>query len=194
MKKIFVLALVIASALSASPAHAYYLIGRVWGSTSTAKSPVAYTGNIPSTYVTKINNALGDWDVLPGSSLNTGTLNYTTSVSTYDNGSFKITRQDVKAIVGSDYPAVTVTFAGANSATVYISTRWTWSNAFDDPNNIGHLRTVLTHEFGHVWGLDHPWANGQPMTATEKASVMNANYSVKYTPNSDDIAGMAAMY
>jgi hypothetical protein len=32
------------------------------------------------------------------------------------------------------------------------------------------------------------------MTTAERASVMNATMTVKYTPNSDDIAAMAAMY
>lgn len=194
MRKILIVLLALAGVLSSSSADAYLLIGRVWNSTSLAKSPVAYSPNVPSTYVTKINNSLGDWDLLAGSSLNTGTLTYTSSLSTYDNGNFKITRQDVKPISGYDDPAVTITWAGANSATVYLATRWTWASAFDEPNNVGHLRTVLTHEFGHVWGLDHPWANGQSMTSAEKASVMNANFTVKYTPNSDDVAGMAAMY
>ncbi len=194
MKKFVLVFLMVASLFYVSAAHAYLVFGRVWSSTTSAKNPVVYSGNIPSSFLAKINNSLGDWDLLPGSSLNTGTVTSTSSVSTYDNAAFQITRQDVRPITGSDAPAVTITGPGANSATVFISNRWAWSNLFDETNNVGHLRTVLSHEFGHVWGIEHPWADGSSMTAAERNSVMNANYTVKYVPNSDDIAAMASMY
>jgi hypothetical protein len=194
VKRIILVFLIVTSAFSVSAAHAYLTIGRVWTSTANPKNPVAYSGNIPSSYLSKINSSLADWDMLPGSSLNTGTVTYTSSVSTYDNAAFQITRQDVRPITGSDDPAVTITGPGANIATVFISSRWTWSNSFDRPNNVGHLRTVVTHEFGHAWGINHPDADNGSMTAVERNSVMNSNFTVKYVPNSDDIAAMASMY
>lgn len=148
MKKIILIFVIVTSWFTVSVAHAYLTFGRVWSSTANPKNPVAYSGNIPSSYLAKINNSLADWDLLPG----------------------------------------------ANIATVFISNRWTWSNSFDRANNVGHLRTVVTHEFGHAWGIAHPQDDGGSMTAAERNSVMNSNFTVKYVPNSADIAAMASMY
>jgi hypothetical protein len=139
-------------ALNTSPAEAYKLDGRVWTSTTNAKSITAYSVNIPSTYVTKINNSLSDGDLLPGSSLNTGTVNYTSSLAVFDTAKFTIAREDLQSTFGSQAPAITLTVVGGNSSQTYLDKYWTWSSYFDESAKIGHLRTVVTHELGHAWG------------------------------------------
>ena len=194
-KKLSFVTLLVLLLSSTSTADAYKLDGRIWTSTTNAKSITAYSVNIPSTYIAKINNSLSDWDLLPGSSLNTGTVNYTSSLAVFDNAKFTITRLDVQSMFGSQAPAITFSVVGGNSSQIYLDDSWAWSAYFDESAKIGHLRTVVTHELGHSWGIAHPWTRTDPnMTAAERASVMNATMTVKYTPNSDDIAAMAAMY
>jgi hypothetical protein len=174
-------------------ANAYYLAGKVWTSTASVKTPYAFTGNYPSSLVSAASAGNLAWDSLSGSALNTGSLTYTPSSNTYANAALKLSYQNVKTLTGMDVPGATFALAGSNSASVYLNSTWTWGTSFDQTNKKAVARTVLTHEFGHAYGLDHP-AKGGPMTAAEIASVMNATNSVKNTPNSDDIAGIAAMY
>lgn len=194
MKKVLVIvASMVFLGTYSGAANAYYLIGKIWTSTGSVKTPYAFTGNFPSNLVSAANSGNLAWDSLAGSALNTGSLTYTPSSNTYSNAAFKLSFQNVKTLTGMDVPGATFALVGSSSASVYLSSTWTWGTSFDMPNKKAVARTVLTHEFGHAYGLDHP-AKGGPMTATEIASVMNATNSVKNTPNSDDIAGIASMY
>lgn len=73
---------------------------------------------------------------------------------------------------------------------------WTWNlnGNFNKANHVVDVRTVTTHELGHELVLDHPDVGAcAGLTAAEAASAMNANYTKKWTTNSDDEAGAAYM-
>lgn len=179
--------------VSATHAQAYEVFGRVWTSTTTVKTPYAFTGNMPSNFISTLSTANQAWDSITGSTLKTGAVQYTPSTNTYANAAFTVSYQNLSAVLGVSYPGATVTWASSNSASVYFNSTWTWGASFNSATKQAHLRTVATHEFGHAYGL-HEAASGSTDTNAELASVMHGNNTIKYIPNSDDRAGIAFLY
>lgn len=179
----------------AAPAGAYVLIGRVWSSTTNAKSPYVLASNIPSTWTAKLSSSNLKWNLVSNSSLKTSSVIVTSSTSTFINAAFTIDRQDLVQAYGLDVAGLTSgVYTGSNSARIHLNSGWTWSTSFNQANQIADLESVVVHELGHAYGLNEALSGTGPFTAAAVASVMNANYSVKRTPNTDDISGIAALY
>lgn len=187
--------------LVTSSAEAYYRIGRVWSSTSAAKYPTVYSGGLSASLVSTASSMNLKWGGLSNSTLQTGNVYVTSSLTAYENASFKMWMEDNYVTYGDSSPAVTFTCSGCNYARVVLSSRWIWSNQFvipaTNPNYFGYVdsATVILHELGHAYGLDHP--DNDPntaLTSAEIASVMYVNFTIKRNVTADDISGIASMY
>lgn len=101
------------------------------------------------------------------------------------------------------YPAVPgLTQHHVNSAgqpanhSMYLNSDFTWnlSGTMNQTYKKADVRTVVTHELGHFFILVHPNECTGTVTDAEKAAVMNPNWRTKWTPNSDDIAGLKSLH
>jgi Matrixin len=189
------------SLLLTSSAEAYYKFGRVWSSTATTKYPTAFSGALSSSLLATTSTMNQKWGSLPNSSLLTGSVYVTNSLSAYESAPFTIWMEDTYLVYGETAPAFTYTCAGCNSARITLNSHWVWSNQFlyspNNPDRLGYVdsATVVLHELGHAYGLDHPENDpNTSLTSAEIASVMYANFTIKRNPTQDDINGIASMY
>lgn len=191
------LTIALTTGLAATPitAEAYQLIGRVWTSTSTAKVPYALSSGLPLELRNAVSQANQKWNALPGSTLKTGALVVTSNVDLYASAQLTVAYRDTEAAYGVYAPAVTsYVSTSSNRAHIDFSNKWSWSTSFNQSAKIADTASVAVHEFGHAYGLNHMDVAPGPYSATQIAAVMNPNYQVKRTPNSDDAAGIAALY
>lgn len=189
------LTLVAGLSLAPVPADAYQLIGKVWTSTSSVKVPYALSSGLPTSLRSAVSLANQKWNSLAGSTLKTGALVVTSNVDLYAAAQLTVAYRDTEAAFGVYAPAVTSYAAtGSNRAHIDFSNKWTWSTSFDRTAKVADTASVAVHEFGHAYGLNHMDVAPGPYSAAQVAAVMNPNYQVKRTPNSDDIAGIATLY
>lgn len=99
--------------------------------------------------------------------------------------------QDIIAITNTCYERD----SGAMlNAPLFVNSGVAW-NAYDGPIRFSggrvlyDIRRVLTHEFGHVLGLEHPDENGQEVVA-----LMNSRVSDLDRLQSDDLDGIRSIY
>ena len=182
-------------------AEAYYRIGRIWTSTAGQKYPTVWSSNFNSSMI-QVSNAMNQkWGSLPNSTLRTGPLFVTSSISAYENGGFTMSFGDNWAMYSNPSPGITFTCASCNRAHVSLSTKYIWSNRFAAATELsgywGYVdcSTVILHELGHSYGLDHPDADpNSELTYEEISSVMYPTTSIKRIVTPDDASGIASMY
>lgn len=195
MKRLIVATVIAITGLAIYPAtaNAYVLIGKIWTSTANVKSPYVLSTNMPSAWTTRLSTSNGKWNAFANSTLKTGSVTVTSSPSTFMNAAFTIDYQDlVQAYLIND-PGLTTSLAtSGNAAHVHLNSNWNWSTAFSA--NTVDLETVTVHELGHAYGLHHSTLGTGPFTQAAIDAVMNVTYTIKRTPNSDDIAGIAYLY
>ncbi|GAB7107237.1 hypothetical protein JCM4814A_55510 [Streptomyces phaeofaciens JCM 4814] len=181
---------------TASPAQAYCRTGMTKWNATGAKTIGANT-TFPSGMRNGLNGGLKQWN-RSGSALTYNSPVYTGGWQIYAfRASYSYT-----SLMGSapGYASAQRSGGTHNGGTLYLSNRFTWVNA---SQNIGEgkadVQTVVVHEVGHFNGLAHPWAphcsDGSAYTDAEKKSVMTAiNTGTRRALNSDDIAGIKALY
>lgn len=105
------------------------------------------------------------------------------------------------APIGHGVLAMTCTswspLAGAIEFDMQIDPSWAWTTNLSVIRM--DLQTVVTHEFGHALGLDHPCDFNRPTTCSgpERTAVMYGSYTAgenRRTQQADDIAGILAVY
>jgi hypothetical protein len=191
---------VVATALvgmSASPAAAYCRSGMTkWNSTANPWSIAANT-TFPSGLRNGLKGGLLQWN-RSGSNLRYNAPTYTAGWQIYAfRASYSYT-----SLMGSapGYAAAQRSGGTHNGGTLYLSNRFHWVNASQNiGQNKADVQTVAVHEVGHFTGLAHPWPahcpDGSAYTAAEKKSVMTTiNTGTRRGLNSDDIAGVKAIY
>jgi len=87
--------------------------------------------------------------------------------------------------------------AGATEFDMQIDPSWLWTTNLSVMRM--DLQSVVTHEFGHALGLDHPCDFTRPTTcdSTDRTAVMYGSYLAgtnRRTQQPDDIAGILAVY
>jgi hypothetical protein len=182
-------------------AEAYYRIGRIWTSTVGQKYPTVLAGNFNTSMIQVSSSMNQKWGSLPNSTLKTGPVLVTSSSSTYQNSAFTMVFGDNWDLYMDTAPGITLTCAGCNWAHVSLSTKYIWSNRFEKATYLsgfwGYVdsSTVILHELGHSYGLDHPDADpNSEFTYEEISSVMYPTTSIKRIVTPDDASGIASMY
>jgi hypothetical protein len=81
------------------------------------------------------------------------------------------------------------------STSVALNSDFTWNTAgtMNQSQHQVDVRTVVTHELGHVIRLLHPDQCHATLSTAESGAVMEVTWTKKWTPNSDDIAGLRAL-
>lgn len=94
---------------------------------------------------------------------------------------------------GSDTLAITTRWTRGGServeADVVFNTRFQWDSYRGSVRSAWDIRRVALHEFGHVFGLDHPDEHGE-----NKQALMNSILGNLDSLTEDDIAGARSLY
>ncbi|MGA5204367.1 matrixin family metalloprotease [Streptomyces variegatus] len=183
--------------LSASNAEAYCRSGMTkWVSPGTAKTIGANT-TFPSSLRAGLNSGLKQWN-RSSSALRYNSPVYTSGWQIYAfRASYSYT-----SLMGNapGYAAAQRSGSTHKGGTLYLSNRFRWVNGSQNiSQGKADVQTVAVHEVGHFTGLAHPWpphcSDGSSYTNAEKKSVMTAvNTGTRRALNSDDIAGVRAIY
>ena len=198
---------------STTPSNAYWAWGPTWTNPGGSRYLYVWSNSFTSAQQTAINSANMAFDSSktnafdpadPGSStLNISGTTFSTSVTAYDNASFKISRQtntwawSYKAVAITCFATCTAFTPGINKSSIYLNdVNYNFGTAFigSGPNSTVDLQTIVLHELGHSHGLGHPDEIHSPMTPAEAASVMYVNSTIKRTLTSDDIKGLQVNY
>lgn len=192
------------------PSSAFVTVGSTWSSPSAIRYLFLWDSSFSPTEETQIGTMNLKYDSSktnvfnaadPGSSnLNISGLTITSSLTSFDNSKFKISRNTSNWPFSFSAVAVTCRItcyqtneAGSNRAVIYLNdSSYDFGNSFS--GSTYDLQTVILHELGHAHGLAHPADFKYPISAAEVASVMNANGTLKRSLTNDDIYGLEVLY
>lgn len=189
-------------AVTASPAAAYCLNPPGWAQSKwsgASRVTLWQTASIPDGWLDDLQASSRQWNGIAGSTWAVGTVakNWQGPVphagrwylNTTAPGGFG-GAPGITQLSFGDNPGGTITWAN-----IYLDKNWTWNltGTMNQSRKQADVRTVGTHELGHLLMLHHPWACGS-MTTAEKDAVMNAEWKKKWALSSDDKAGAAALY
>lgn len=168
-----------------------------WSSPGTARI-LGVDTSWPSSWRSPTAAVLRSWNVSGSSFRYNTTPQYTGGWRLYKfrGNRYNTTSSGLTSAPGIAYGSTTT--PTHDQTEVIFNTDWSWntSGVMNQSRKQVDYHTVAVHEIGHATGLGHPYASsgcGTPTTA-EKNSVMYVDWRVKRTPNSDDRAGVAAMY
>lgn len=162
---------------------------------ATRGSTVWHTTTVPSSWGGAIQASVNSWN---------GKANWTFRYVPYGQyGPYygAVYRASFRSKGFSDVPGYTPYTLRSGSSTQAVDHalwlnsdfKWNLSGTMSQANRQVDVRTITTHELGHFFVLTHPNLCGA-MTTAETNAVMTPNWRTKWTPNSDDIAGLKAMH
>jgi hypothetical protein len=153
--------------------------------------------NIPSTFNSSLTSAMRQWNGISGSSLAYYGPQFQSGAA---NPEFQLYLNNFANSGLPDVPGITLGVGGSSgthrTAEVLLNSRFSWNTAgtMNQAQRQVDVWTVAVHEMGHASGLAHPYSDCGTVTAAERASVMYVDWTRKRTTNSDDDAGIAAIY
>jgi hypothetical protein len=153
--------------------------------------------NIPSTFNSSLTSAMRQWNGISGSSLAYYGPQFQSGAA---NPEFQLYLNNFASSGLPDVPGITLGVGGSSgthrTAEVLLNSRFSWNTAgtMNQAQRQVDVWTVAVHEMGHASGLAHPYSDCGTVTAAERASVMYVDWTRKRTTNSDDDAGIAAIY
>ncbi|MFD7161511.1 matrixin family metalloprotease [Kribbella sp. NPDC059898] len=153
--------------------------------------------SIPASFNSSITSAMRQWSGIPGSALRYYGPQFRSGVA---NPEYLLYLNNFANSGLPDVPGITLGVSGSSgthrTAEVLLNSRFSWNTAgtMNQAQRRVDVWTIAVHEMGHASGLAHPYSNCGPVTAAERASVMYVNWTRKRVPNSDDRAGIAAIY
>ncbi|MBT2490221.1 matrixin family metalloprotease [Streptomyces sp. ISL-96] len=164
--------------------------------TSGTKS-LAAKSNFKSSLRSGLKGGLAQWN-RSGSNLRYAAPTYTSGWQVY---AFRASHSYSELMGASPGVALTNVHAGRHTGgTLILSNKFTWVNGSQNISaKRADVQTVVVHEVGHFTGLAHPRLDhcndGTDLTRAEKGSVMTTiNTGTRRKLNSDDIAGVKALY
>jgi hypothetical protein len=177
-----VLGAAVAASLNAAPPAQAWCAQTGWWPTNYIYAGIG--NQIPAGWDPAIKAGMNQWSNVPNANW---TIYYTASTNVHITVSYRT--PDI-GFPGGAPGATKIVRSGPqtlSAANVFLNPTWSWNlnGNFNEANKVADVRTVATHELGHQL-LDHPWLCGLPMNGPETASVMNANYTKKWTINADD--------
>ncbi|MFY1653920.1 matrixin family metalloprotease [Solwaraspora sp. WMMB762] len=183
--------------IAAGPASAYCRTGMTkWNNTTYSKT-LGVDPSFPTAMRTGLSNGLTQWN-RSGSTLRYTTPDYTSGWMIYAfRGS-----HSYSPLMGNapGYAQTMVSGSTHSGGNLILSNRFSWVNGSQNiSGGVADVQTVAVHEVGHFTGLAHPWighcTDGTSYTPAEQASVMTTiNTGTRRTLNSDDVAGVTAIY
>lgn len=158
-----------------------------------------WASNFQSGFLGAVKNGIVGWNGVSGSTWSMGYV----APGPYGppapgSGWFAMATPPSGGFAGA--PAVTQVTHNTNhqitGTNTYLDGTWSCnaSGNLDQSRKIADITTVVLHEAGHWLTLVHPEQCGSPFTVAEEAAVMHVNWTRKWSLNSDDQAGIAAIY
>ena len=157
-------------------------------------STVWHTTSVPSGWGSAIQASASAWN---------GKANWTFRYVPYGQyGPYygAVYRKSFRSAGHPDIPGLTQHYFDSAGRPVnqsmYLNSDFTWnlSGTLSQQYRKVDVRTIVTHELGHFFILVHPNQCSGTYTSTEVNAVMTPNWRNKWTPNSDDIAGLKALH
>jgi Matrixin len=192
-----------ALAVDASPAAAYCTAPSGWVVskwTGTPRVTMWQTNSIPDSWLDDLQASSAQWNGISGSNWAVGTVGKSWQGPVVHKGSWYMNASGPAGGFGGAPGITQLSFQPSNGGTItwaniFLNSSFSWNTngVLNQSTKQADIRTVATHELGHLLMLHHPGAC-HTMSTAEKAAVMNVTWTKKWSLNSDDKAGAAAMY